>query len=37
MTSEDTDLKQHPNTKFIYRFIGGASLGAFVVLIPISY
>jgi hypothetical protein len=37
MTSEDTNLKQHSGAKVIYRFLGGAALGAFVVIIPISY
>lgn len=37
MTSEDTNLKQGNSAKFIYRFLGGATLGAFVVSIPISY
>lgn len=37
MTSEDTNLKQGNVAKFIYRFLGGAVLGAFVVSIPIFY
>jgi hypothetical protein len=37
MTSEDTNLKQRSSAKVIYRFFGGAVLGAFVVIIPISY
>jgi hypothetical protein len=37
MTSEDTDSKQASVTKVIYRFLGGAALGAFVVAIPILY
>jgi hypothetical protein len=37
MTSEDTNLKQRSGAKVIYRFLGGAALGAFVVIIPISY
>ncbi|MBX9254190.1 hypothetical protein H1Q63_09565 [Desmonostoc muscorum CCALA 125] len=37
MTSEDTNLKQRRGAKVIYRFLGGAALGAFVVIIPISY
>jgi hypothetical protein len=37
MTSEDTNLKQGSGAKVIYRFLGGAALGAFVVIIPISY
>jgi len=37
MASRDTNLKQLSVTKVIYRFLGGAALGAFVVFIPISY
>jgi ribosome biogenesis protein Tsr3 len=37
MTSEETNLKQRNGAKVIYRFLGGAALGAFVVIIPISY
>ncbi len=40
MASEDTDSKQASvtsATKAIYRFLGGAALGAFVVAIPILY
>ena len=37
MTSEEINLKQHSSTKVIYRFLGGAALGALVVMIPISY
>ncbi|MCM0594182.1 MAG: hypothetical protein HEQ35_04905 [Gloeotrichia echinulata IR180] len=37
MTSENTDLKLRSRAKLIYRFLGGAALGAFVVSIPISY
>jgi hypothetical protein len=37
MTSKDTDSKQDSVTKVIYRFLGGAVLGAFVVAIPILY
>jgi hypothetical protein len=37
MTSEETNLKQRSGAKVIYRFLGGAALGAFVVIIPISY
>jgi hypothetical protein len=37
MTSKDTDSKQASVTKVIYRFLGGAALGAFVVAIPILY
>jgi hypothetical protein len=37
MTSEDTNIKQRSGAKVIYRFFGGAVLGAFVVIIPISY
>lgn len=37
MDSKDTDLKQGFSTKFIYRFLGGAALGAFLASIPISY
>jgi hypothetical protein len=37
MTSENTDAKRPAVTKAIYRFLGGAALGAFVVVIPISY
>jgi hypothetical protein len=37
MKSEDPDPKQPFVTRVIYRFLGGAALGAFVVFIPISY
>lgn len=37
MTSKDTDSKQASVTKVIYRFLGGAALGAFLVAIPILY
>jgi uncharacterized membrane protein len=37
MTSKETNPKQLSVTKVIYRFLGGAALGAFVVIIPISY
>jgi ABC-type dipeptide/oligopeptide/nickel transport system permease subunit len=37
MTSRDTDSKQASVTKVIYRFLGGAALGAFLVAIPILY
>ncbi|MBW4649926.1 MAG: TIGR02186 family protein [Kastovskya adunca ATA6-11-RM4] len=34
MASEDTDLKKHSAAKVVYRFLGGAALGTFMVLIP---
>lgn len=34
MASEETDLKQHSIANVIYRFLGGAALGVFMVLIP---
>ncbi len=34
MASEDTELKQHSAANVVYRFVGGAALGAFMVLIP---
>jgi ribosome biogenesis protein Tsr3 len=37
MTSENTDSKQPSVTKGIYRFLGGAALGAFVAAIPVFY
>ena len=37
MASEDLDSKQVSVTKVIYRFFGGAALGAFIITIPISY
>jgi ABC-type antimicrobial peptide transport system permease subunit len=37
MNTEDSDLKLRSSAKVIYRFLGGAALGAFVVIIPISY
>jgi hypothetical protein len=37
MTSKDSDLKLRFSAKLIYRFLGGAALGAFLVIIPISY
>jgi hypothetical protein len=36
MTSENPNPKQNPVTKVIYRFLMGALLGAFVIVIPIS-
>lgn len=37
MASKDTDSKEVSVTKVIYRFLGGAALGAFLVAIPILY
>jgi hypothetical protein len=37
MTSEETAPKQRSGAKLIYRFLGGAALGVFLVLIPILY
>ncbi|PSB32948.1 hypothetical protein [Stenomitos frigidus] len=37
MASEETKPKQRSSAKVIYRFLGGAALGAFIVIIPISY
>ena len=37
MTSEEAELKKRFGAKAIYRFLGGAALGAFIVMIPISY
>ncbi|HLO47824.1 MAG TPA: hypothetical protein VK211_05325 [Kamptonema sp.] len=37
MTSKDIEPKKHSATKVIYRFLGGAALGAFAIFIPISY
>jgi hypothetical protein len=37
MTSQNTDSKQRSVPQIIYRFVGGATLGVFVVIIPISY
>ena len=37
MPSEETDLEQSSITQVIYRFLGGAALGAFVLAIPILY
>ncbi|MBW4622888.1 MAG: hypothetical protein KME17_26455 [Cyanosarcina radialis HA8281-LM2] len=37
MTSENTDRQPRAATKFIYRFLGGTALGAFLVGVPISY
>jgi hypothetical protein len=37
MNSEKNDRKQHSGVKLIYRFLGGAALGAFLVIIPVSY
>lgn len=36
MTSKNISSKQHSITKVIYRFLGGATLGIFIVLIPLS-
>ncbi len=37
MTFKDNNPKQNTIAKVIYRFLGGAALGAFMVIIPISY
>lgn len=37
MTSESTDSKQRSFIKIIYRFLGGATVGILVLLIPITY
>jgi hypothetical protein len=37
MTSKEANPKQRSVAKMIYRFLGGAALGAFVVMIPLSY
>jgi ABC-type bacteriocin/lantibiotic exporter with double-glycine peptidase domain len=37
MTSEETNSKQTLIAPIVYRFFGGAALGAFMVAIPISY
>ena len=37
MTSKETNPKHRSFTKVIYRFLGGVALGAFVLLIPISF
>ncbi len=37
MTTEDKQIEQRTKTKPISRFLGGAALGTFAILIPISY
>jgi hypothetical protein len=37
MNSENPNFKQRFCLKHIYRFLGGAALGAFIAIIPISY
>ena len=36
MNSENPNFKQRFGLKHIYRFLGGAALGAFIAIIPIS-
>ena len=37
ITNEDKQIPQPAKTKPISRFLGGAALGTFAILIPISY
>jgi Arc/MetJ family transcription regulator len=37
MTSDNTDSKQSLSLKVIYRFLGGATVGTLVLLIPMTY
>ncbi|MCG9892760.1 MAG: hypothetical protein MH252_17010 [Thermosynechococcaceae cyanobacterium MS004] len=37
MTSENTDSKQSSSLKVVYRFLGGATVGTLVLLIPLTY
>ncbi|MBD2356872.1 hypothetical protein H6G41_19950 [Tolypothrix sp. FACHB-123] len=37
MKNQNTDTEKHSLPQRIYRFLGGAALGLFVVIIPISY
>jgi len=37
MTPEKTDLTQRSGMKLIYRFFGGAALGALMVSVPLTY
>jgi ABC-type bacteriocin/lantibiotic exporter with double-glycine peptidase domain len=37
MTSDNTDSKQRSFLKVIYRFLGGATVGTLVLLIPVTY
>lgn len=37
MATEDPNLKSRSGAEAIYRFLGGAALGALVVGVPISY
>lgn len=37
MTSDNTDSKQRSSLKVIYRFLGGATVGTLVLLIPVTY
>lgn len=34
MASEDIELEKHSATNIVYRFLGGAALGTFMVSIP---
>ena len=34
MASEETELKKHSAANVVYRFLGGAALGTFMVVIP---
>ncbi len=34
MASEDIELEKHSAANVVYRFVGGAALGTFMVLIP---
>lgn len=37
MTSDNTDSKQRSSLKVIYCFLGGATVGTLVLLIPVTY
>ncbi|NJL42030.1 MAG: hypothetical protein HC840_29120 [Leptolyngbyaceae cyanobacterium RM2_2_4] len=37
MTSDNTDSKQRLSFKAIYRFLGGATIGTLLLLIPVTY
>ncbi len=37
MNSNNTDSKKHSFSKVIYRFLGGATVGTLVLLIPVTY
>lgn len=37
MSNEETELQKRSHVSLIYKFLGGAALGALVISIPFSY